>query len=78
MGKLLLVLAVSVILGSVSGGTHDPGIRVVLEILIFVIRIILLGFEVFTPAVMKNTVFWDIKRCSPLRLHIRLSPPSSR
>jgi hypothetical protein len=31
------------------------------------------GFEVLTVVVMKSTVFWDIKPCSPLKVN-RLSP----
>jgi hypothetical protein len=37
-------------------------------------------FEVLTAVVMKSTIFWDIKPCSPLRANRRLgetSPPSS-
>jgi hypothetical protein len=27
-----------------------------------------IGFEVLTPVVMKSTLFWDIKSCSPLKV----------
>jgi hypothetical protein len=30
------------------------------------------GFEVLTPVVMKNNIFWDITPCSPLKVN-RLS-----
>jgi hypothetical protein len=31
----------------------------------------LVGFEVLTPVVMKNSVFWDITPCSPLKVKRR-------
>jgi hypothetical protein len=33
-------------------------------------------FEVVTPVVMKNSVFWDVTPCSPLKAK-NISPPSS-
>jgi hypothetical protein len=38
------------------------------------------GFEIFTVVVMKNTVFWNITQCSPSKVNRRfrgLSPQSS-
>jgi hypothetical protein len=38
------------------------------------------GFKVLTAVVMKNTIFWDITPCGPLRVHTflrNISPPSS-
>jgi hypothetical protein len=29
------------------------------------------GFEVLTPVVMKSSIFWDIKPCSPLKVNRR-------
>jgi hypothetical protein len=37
----------------------------------FTIHLNYLGFEVFTQVVMKNTVFWDIMPCSPLKVNRR-------
>jgi hypothetical protein len=30
---------------------------------------LLVGFEVLTPVLMKSTVFWDITPCSPLKFN---------
>jgi hypothetical protein len=36
-----------------------------------VINFINLGFEVLTAVVMKSSIFWDIKPCSPLKFNRR-------
>jgi hypothetical protein len=35
------------------------------------IKLIIVGFEVLTAVVMKSTIFWDIKPCSPLSVNRR-------
>jgi hypothetical protein len=34
------------------------------------------GFEVFTPVVMKSIIFWDMTPCSPLSFNRNFGPPA--
>jgi hypothetical protein len=37
--------------------------------------IIIMGYEVLTPVVMKRTIFWDITPCSLLKVSRRFGGP---
>jgi hypothetical protein len=45
--------------------------RIVSLILIFKNNVSLVGFQVLTAVIMKNTVSWDITPCSPLKVNLR-------
>jgi hypothetical protein len=48
---------------------HIPRSTYYSKIICFQIHVIYVGFEVLTAVVMKNSIFWDMAPCGPLKVN---------